>query len=359
MSDPAIENHPGGLPRSRAVRAAKTFVWVLGVTVLIWVYADLEKTETQEFRAKMVLRVGAGGDLAMLGGNDLSRQEVDVIFRASGSRGGLDRVGKELSERPGALTADVSAYGRGKHQVPVVELLRGVEAIRDAGLTVLSASPALVNVDLDAALRVPDVEVRARLPVVGGVEATVRPPRIALTVAKSQWEKLTRGGAKPVLETELLNLPAAAADPNRPIQAAVVPFISGVLVEPNQPFVEVTLRVVQATVERKLTVPVRIVTPPAWAEDDTWQRFVLKREDPLGWQKELVFRGPAKEIEKLSPEKVDAFVVLGEDDKKPIESWATHEVKVLLPPGIELVGGQKPSVELRLDPRPAGGTTPP
>ena len=139
---------------------------------------------------------------------------------------------------------------------------------------------------------------------------------------------------------------------------AVVPFVSGVPVQPDQPTVEVQLRVSQATEEKKLKVAVRIETPLVWAEDDTWQRFVLKPEDPLGWQKEITFRGPPKEIQKLRPEDVDAYVVLNDDDKSKTESWLPHLLEIRVPRDLQVqVVGPKPTLNLRLDPRPAA--TPP
>jgi hypothetical protein len=212
-----------------------------------------------------------------------------------------------------------------------------------------------VSVDLAEVITVSDVEVSYPDKT---VEASVVPPRMGLTVAQKRWEELTKSGAKPVLTTGLVN-PAAQADANKPLRVEVVPFVSGVPVQPVSPFVEVFLKTNQTTVERKLKVPIRVQTPPGWAEDDTWQRFVLKREDPLGWQKEISFRGPQKEIEKLRPEDVDAYVPLREDDKTKTEAWLKRDVEIRLPRDSQIqVAGEKPSVLFRLESRPAPAPTP-
>ena len=81
-----FENHAthGRFSRRRVFRATKSFLWVLCITVLIWVYADLEKTEKEEFHGRLVLRLSPGGELAFLGGTDMDRQDLEVTFVASG-----------------------------------------------------------------------------------------------------------------------------------------------------------------------------------------------------------------------------------------------------------------------------------
>jgi hypothetical protein len=355
MTDFATDTLERRFTRKRILRAGKTFFWVSCVTVLIWIYADLEKTETDEFHVKLRLSLGTNKDLAFLGGSDMKHQDLDVTFRASGSRSGLDRCHRNLAEQAGALTADLSTYPPGQHQVQVAEILRRAEPVRDSGLSEVSANPSSVSVDLAEVITVSDVEVSYPDKT---VEASVVPPRMGLTVAQKRWEELTKSGAKPVLTTGLVN-PAAQADANKPLRVEVVPFVSGVPVQPVSPFVEVFLKTNQTTVERKLKVPIRVQTPPGWAEDDTWQRFVLKREDPLGWQKEISFRGPQKEIEKLRPEDVDAYVPLREDDKTKTEAWLKRDVEIRLPRDSQIqVAGEKPSVLFRLESRPAPAPTP-
>jgi hypothetical protein len=349
--------------RKWAFEAAKTFFWVSIVTILIWVYADLEKTETEAFHVKLVLGLGASGDLIFTNGTDLKRQDLEVTFRASGSRSGLDRCRRKLSELADTLTADLSAYPPGSHQVDLADILRRSELVRESGLSIVSASPDHAPVEIDRALHVPDVEVHFNSTGAGVVKATVQPPQMGLLVAKARWDELTkeelaRTGAKPALETALVNLQTLPGDSNKPLHVEVVGFISRVPVLPDRTSVDVDLKISQMTAEEKLRIPVRVQSPPGWAEDDTWQRFVLKREDPLGWQKEITFRGPQKEIEKLRPEDVDAYVVLREDDKTKTEAWLKRDVEVRLPRDSQIqVVGEKPSVLFRLDARPAA--TPP
>ena len=358
MTDFQTHTPSGLFSRRRLLHAAKTFLWVLCITVLIWVYADLEKTVTEEIRGRLVLRLGAGEKLAFLGEAEMDRQVVEITFTASGSRGGLDRCQREMGARPESLSVDLSAYEPGEHQLHAADLLRNTAAVRDPGLTIVSANPAVIAVRLDRTVRVADVAVKYPDP---AVEAAVNPPRMAITVAASAWKRLKEAAkpGEPVLKTK----PAptgAEAEANRPIRVEVVPFISGEPVAPERPVVDVVLKVSQAMDEVKLNVPVRVQVPPLWAEDDTWQKFILKREDATGWQKEITFRGPKMEIEKLRPENVDAYLPLSDNDKPARPDEAPHKgaVEVRLPRDSQIqVVGEKPTILFRLVPRPAA--TPP
>ena len=358
MADIVNEIEHRRFSRQRVLRAAKTSIWVLCITVLIWVYADLEKTVTEEIRGRLVLRLGAGEKLAFLGGAEMDRQDIEVTFTASCGRGGLDRCRREMAANPESLSVDLSSYEPGEHQLQAADLLRRTSAVRGPGLTIVSASPAVLTVRLDRTVRVPDVEVKYPDP---AVEAAVYPPRMAITVAASVWKKLKEAAKprEPVLKTKPA-LSGAEAEANRPLRVEVVPFISGEPVAPERPVVDVVLKVSQAMDEVKLNVPLRVQVPPSWAEDDTWQKFILKREDATGWQKEITFRGPKMEIEKLRPENVDAYLPLSDNDKPSRPDEAPHKgtVEVRLPRDSQIqVVGEKPTILFRLVPRPAA--TPP
>lgn len=343
------------------IRSGRSFFWVAIITVLIWVYADLEKTETAEFHAKLVLTTGASKDLALLDSPDMTRREIDLTFRAKGARSGLDRCGRDLTAQSGSIPVDLaSAYSPGKHNLQIADVLNRSEIITRSGLTVLSANPPTVTVDIDRTVHVPDLEVKFRYSGASVAESTVRPDRMGVTVAKSRWEEISRLPGKPTLETVLVDLQGIRADSNKPLRVAVAPFLAGtpaVPVLPDRDTVEVELKVAALSAEKTFTVPVRLLVPPGWAEDDTWQRFILKREDPLAWRKEITVQGSRKDVDRLRPEDIDAYVVLGEDDKKQTESWLKHDVEIRLPRDMQVqVVGEKPSVRLRLDPRPASPT---
>ncbi|GAF97127.1 unnamed protein product, partial [marine sediment metagenome] len=65
--------------------ATRTLLPVMLVTTLIWVYADLEFTDTEEFSAKIRLTVGKTNGLELLSGSELA-----VTFTLRGNRSGLD-----------------------------------------------------------------------------------------------------------------------------------------------------------------------------------------------------------------------------------------------------------------------------
>ncbi|HUT58313.1 MAG TPA: hypothetical protein VNA25_10740 [Phycisphaerae bacterium] len=337
--------------------AGKTFLQVAVVTVLIWVYADLEKTEKEKFDVKLVLHTGASGDLALLDEVNMSQRELEVSFSAEGSRGGLNALRGRLADRASVISFDLSAaFGPGKHDVQIAEILARTDLISKAGLTVHGASPPMVVIELDRTKYVPDVEVRFNY--TGGTvaEAKVSPPKMGLRIAAGVLQDITAGGGKLVLETEPVNL--QAVDPGKPIIATIVPFVLGVPVRPEKPAVEVQVTLSRLPGEKTLAIPVGLRVPQSWSEDDTWLRFVLKRKDPLDWRKQIIFRGAKKDIDRLRAEDVDAYVVLTDNDKVPTESWLTRDVQIRLPRDMQIQAvGEKLSVSFRLEPRPA--PTPP
>ena len=126
--------------------AGKTFGQVAVVTVLIWVYADLEKTEEEKFGVKLVLHTGASGDLALLDKTGMSQMELEVTFTARGSRGGLNALRGKLADRASVISFDLSAaFAPGEHDVQIAEILARTELISKAGLTVRGASPPVAG----------------------------------------------------------------------------------------------------------------------------------------------------------------------------------------------------------------------
>ena len=80
-----------------------TLFWVVLVTVLIWIYADMEFTDTAKIIATIKLDTGESGQLELL-----SRTELPVEFEISGSRSSLEDFQRELDEAGALLSYDVS-----------------------------------------------------------------------------------------------------------------------------------------------------------------------------------------------------------------------------------------------------------
>lgn len=331
----------------------RNLLWVVVVTLLIWVYADLEFSDTAEIKAVLHLRVGSGRDMVLLDKSDMSTRELDVSFKVQGSRGSLNKYQQWLNEPNSSVLYDLPDVGYpGKLTVSIVNALNHTDALTKAGLTVISASPASVEIELARAKYLPDVEVQFRSTGETVAEAVVTPPRMGVTIAEPFWNEMSKAQVKPVLQTvsvDLQKLPRGQS-----VTVPIDPYVGGVVVRPDQPTVDVVVKISQLAGETKVTVPIRLLTPQSWSEDGTWDRFALKRQDPADWMKSLTFSGPKKDVERLKPEDVDAYVVLTDEDKKPVDSWLTKPVLIRLRENLPLqVVGEKPTVGLKLIPRTA------
>ena len=339
------------------LQVGRNLFWVSVVTLLIWVFADLEFTDEEQLRATIRLTIGSSKDLVLLDMNDAQKRDVQVTFKVQGSRGSLNNYGRELREagKEGAVIEyDLTkAYGKGPHTISVVDLLGTTEAITKGGLTVLSARPVLVALELDEALYVPDVEVNFNYTGATVVKADVTPLKIGLRVSKKLWQAVDPGSK---LQTAVVDLTNLRDDT---IRVAIQPVIAGVPVIPDHKEVTVAVKVGQLTGTKSMKVTVRLLAPSIWSEDGTWRRFELKRKEPT-WRIEIKVRGSKTAVEGLKPEHVDAYIRLTDEHKKTPESWDTLPVQVHFDPQFKSIklAGEPPSVSFRLIRKPAGPTTP-
>ncbi len=342
--------------RPRWFDRTKGFFWVLVVTILIWVYADLEFTDTDEFRAQVRL-TAPSPDMVLLNTPDLKRFPIEASFVLSGARGSLNAYQQTLLAKGGVIEFDLSkTYGVGEHTINLVELLNRNEEVRQAGLSVVSATPALLPVTVDRALRVPDVEVQFNSTGATYSQAVVRPARMDVIVPESLWDEVLRAspGQPPRLQTIEYNFADQPLDANGPVRVRVVPAIHDVPVIPEANTVLVDVQIREQTTRKTIPVPVRLLSPASWAQDATWEKFVLEQRDPTEWLPTITVSGPVLDIERLQPTDIDAYVVLDETHKRTPESYDTETVLIRLPCDldVELVG-KPPTVQFRLAPKPA------
>jgi len=284
---------------------------------------------------------------------------MDISFKVQGNRGGLDRLRSELANRRWRIGFDLSdGYGPNDKGVPAEDILERELGVAQAGLTLLSAEPRMIDIRLDRRIIVPDVPVEfvytgAKL----AAPAIVKPPRMAIRVAESRWQKV-RKEVNPKLRTKLVDLQKVETE--GPIAVEIVPTIEApngpVTIEPEQGTVEVTVQISQPTDQKTITVTVGWLAPVTWPEE-IWKEYSFVRKDPLEWRKEIIVRGPKTDLQQLDEKSVEAYVVLREDDKKPV-SWLTRKVQIRFPPNLRLqVVGETPTVSFRLEPRTGPGGT--
>jgi len=318
--------------------------WVFVITAMIWVYADLEVSELRQFTATLHLRAPKAGQIVLL-----TPAETTVTFWAKGSRRSLEEFQRWLDDSGDVIEYDLSAYEPGEYKIPTEQLLNRSDDLLRQGLSVQRAEPGPIVIHLDELV---SREVAVRLDHVGGVldgEPRLSPPAVTVTAAKSVWEQIDEATDAPVIRTTRQDLSQRRAGEPVTFSAALVASAAGQTVQLNPQAVDVTLTVSQQTDQRTLTINVRVISPPEWASDGTWEQYELQRKDPLAWRAEITVLGAKTDLDQLRPEDVQAFVELSEDDKQPVESWLERQVEIRFPPDTQLqLAGEAPMLQFKM-----------
>ncbi|MEI7837448.1 MAG: hypothetical protein WCK05_13700, partial [Planctomycetota bacterium] len=118
------------------------------ITVVVWIYADAKLSEQKTFSATIELTPVAGYVVEP----PLRRT---ISFTLSGSRSGLDAFRDKLTQGLVRLQVDVGPRNR----LPLKDLLADVDAITKAGLTAVSASPEVLDAQVDKIISVADIPI--------------------------------------------------------------------------------------------------------------------------------------------------------------------------------------------------------
>ena len=343
----------------------RNLLWVSVITLMIWVYADMQFTDTMEFNNVTIQINTAKAPNVLL----LNNREVPVSFKLRGSRSSLDRFRDYLSSHGNVIHynwPESPTLPNGgepfKIELQTADILRSDPKIEAGGLTVQSVMTQTINVLVDRRLT---QDVPVEFDYTGATlvaPPTIAPATVTVYVAESKWKEIQKSPAPPVIKTRQVSLQSALVAQKETRTVELVPMISAPLnsgkldvdVELDAKNVQVSYQVGQRIENRSLVVSVRLLTPATWAEDGTWREYVLSRKDLLEWRKQITVAGSQKDLQLLEEKKIDAYVILNEDDKTPIESWVTRDVVVRFPGDLALrVMNEKPTVSFKLVRKPA------
>lgn len=340
---------------------ARNLLWVLLVTALVWVYADMEFTTEQDYRLTVRLTTGSAENLTFVSSDDAGLN-IDMTFKLQGNRSQLDTFRRWLNDRNGVLAYDVSRYQPGKEAITdsAGSVLDRIVNFPKQGLTLLWANPATISFHLDWRIRVPNIPVEFQYTgVTLAGPPVIEPAKVAIYVSETAWKEIEAALPEPARklktrQVDLKNLPT-----DKPITAEIIPSIT---VRPDEPPVPVTPSVDSVTVKvqvqqvigtKTFNVTPRIGTPSTWLDDNTWAeyKFVLKPSET--WTREIKVQGAKTDVESLKNEDIDAYIMLQDGDKKWLDSWLSRAIVVRFPPElkVELAPGEKPIVSFKLEKR--------
>lgn len=323
--------------------------WVSIISVLIWIYADMEFTKTSEVRISIRLTTGGTKDLQLM-----SPADHQVTFKIRGSRSGLDEFVRKYGNS--TVTCNVSETLEPDKDETVLsqDILETIPEVRQLGLSILSGQPgAITGVRIE---RVEPHEIPVDFRYTGAELVKTPEARITIRVPSSLWRSIQNKG-EPRIRTIAKDLKGFAPNKTHMVTFELVATIGGINVNLDKNSISTQIEIRQHTEIREVPISVRVLIPATWIDNGTWKEYEFKRKDSLEWLTKIKVTGPREDIEKLDPKSIDAYISLVEDDKKPV-SWSTRKVVVHFPPHLQirLADDQaEPTVQFRLEKRTTPG----
>ena len=332
-----------------------TFLTVVVLTGLLWVWADQSQLIEQEISLSFILATEAKSNLILLSVDEGSgpvatdaatngqRIRANVVFEATRSR--LRELQNDLQNGKLELWAYLSGstYWPGKHEIQVVNLLNANDALTDRGVTATQADPSEIAVVLDEWVVRKKVKLAvADTPETQRFEAYISPGEIDVEVPSSFKDRQIEA-----LSVDLGQIPEKIT-PGLEISGTVATEFEGMPVRPKKTKVTVTLQPTEQSSAVLGPLQIEASLPP-----DMIGKYDLKFENEASKVVEVKVVGPASELNKLKAapqEKVWAYIRLGTKHTKATEAYypVKVEFEFIDVRGIELAEEQK-SVKVRLE----------
>ena len=310
----------------------RTLVWVAPLTLLVWGLAERERVATET----PIVRVDVTSQDKTRNVRRLG--PPDRTLRLEGPRSGLDRV---LTQLQGGVTIELpAAVAVGEREVEVAGEVNRLPMFVDAGVTVVSASPATMTVDVDEKIdRGFEVALPRELADDPSLQAVFSPPSVLVNGPRGV---LGDAGLTLAAEVRRQDMPAAGASAELP----AVPLrlrrggepLQDLAVTLAQPTVTATLRRADAPRrEHVIGSMVLRVSKPAVNEGE-WR--VQTRTNLTN----VKVAGPADAVGRIVS---GAFTPVATLDVPPGPTPGVRRrgpVRLALPEGVEVVG-PPPEVE--------------
>jgi hypothetical protein len=355
---------PGGGKIKKLLSMGGTFLTVVVLTGLLWVWAEQSQLKTKEIPLSFVLATGADSSLVLLSVNDGFGQEarddtatggkrireVKVVFE--GTRNRLRELQADRQSGKLKLLSYLSevTYGTGEHKIAVIDLLNANDELRARGITVVKAEPENIRVTLDKWVRI-KIKLALKAKAQGQrFNASIEPPEIEVGVPST---------LKDVLQPEELLVDLVGADPERitpgmKVPATVSGKLGGFAVRPTLLKVIVTLRPRKQSDDKLEGLPLYAILPV-----DMINKYNVMFGEDADKIVNVTVVGPTAELEKLktaSQEKVRAYIRLGSKHiKSPsMDGYYTITVEFELDEDVHEVdvSGSPKTVKVRLEKKP-------
>jgi hypothetical protein len=293
-------------------------VFIVLITLLVWIYADMDVMDVHDYRATLLMTAGDSQEVAML-----PPHQVALRFTLRGTRGALRAYQDFLEQKRSIIEYDVSRFEPGDNTVPIADVLNQGEILGQRGLLLISGAPSQIAFILDRQVR---QTARIELDYTGAKllgPPKIDPSEIFIRLTESDLSNIERAAGEngPITlktkQLDLSNIPTGQ-EVTRQVDILPPPKRTRFPIVLETKTVSVTVKVEQRTDQKDITVSIQKVEPSGWSEPGgTWEQYSLVKKDPLEWRQQITVTGAKKDIERLRSEDVEAYVTLSEQDKAP------------------------------------------
>ncbi|NQU76722.1 MAG: hypothetical protein HQ546_10460 [Planctomycetes bacterium] len=336
-------------------RRLRVFATVAVVSVLTWVWADLESSHSEDVWVRLKVVAPQQSSLRIISPDP---QGLPIRITCHGPQGTLSEFLRQLrtdaagGSEPACIVQANPAWEQkpGGYSLDVLDVLNKWDRLRGLTANAPSRRTIIVKVDrwepIEAAVRLHTSDDAAL-----ASKPMISPPKVKILVPSSYRQVL---GSTPVIETEELDLDGLALGQDISKTAQLSKAISGVPVKLlGETEVTVTFRISERTKIATLQVNVELLASAEVWEQVAEEGLVLYRKEPspLGpWRPNLKIKGPRTEIDKANanPGSLRAFVRITNADLQPV-SWLSRKVDVILPTGLTLQEPTELTVQFRFD----------
>jgi hypothetical protein len=335
------------LTRENVVDALKTLAWLAPLTLLIWIYAERQQTETVYDQSIPITIVS--GDRNRFVKLEMKEKDANVIAELTGPHARLLDIRQRISPQSGGRLVEIAVPANlspgAPHELDAAEALSKSPMFERSGVTVVSCKPATLVVYVDdyvereAEVQRPhDVSNLEGTPVFSPAKVTVRGPA----------HKLPSG---PLVVTADLQSTGLLDQPGKQNAQVAVSFdklsIEGVTFRPAK--VEASFEVRRSDVTYEIpSVSVHVQGPIEFL--NRW-KVQLRDNTPVIYRVSVV--GPQDKIDALKSGEAVARAVLrvSSADIPTDGSWrSVTSLEFILPPGVSVAPDYVPKpIDVRVE----------
>ncbi|MGA3068029.1 MAG: hypothetical protein ABSF29_14385 [Tepidisphaeraceae bacterium] len=333
-----------GFTRENIISFLKTLVWVIPLTLLIWVYAEQEQQITQTNISASITVKSTDPSRTVT----LSADEKVILLDLYGPRSSIDRV-QDFLATTAPLNIDIDqSLPLGEHDdIQTLPRIENDPRFKNLGITVVKASPEYLKVFVDR-LETIEIPVEAPPGLLTVQNAIFTPPTVKITGPSQALDHMKQENGHLSAVADIANLPILnAPGQHPPIAVSLIPPDSSDGVTLSTQTVQATLTVKESDVIGTVTnLSISLLGP-----ETVLDKYNFSFDPPIYPAVKLI--GPPDKIAQLVNEQgrkpIAALEILSDDDAK---DSGPKKLSILdLPDGVRVAPGEDTEVSVTVTAR--------